>query len=47
MVTSPILPAEIEEHLPSIGEYAPLEEHTGITDIQVRDNWARTLRVAV
>ena len=47
MVTSPILPAEIEERLPSVGKYAPLEDHTGITDVRVRDNWAQTLHLAV
>ena len=47
MVTSPILPMEIEECLPPIGDYVPPEDHTGVTDIRVRDNWARTLQVAM
>ena len=46
-VMSPILPVELEEHLPPIGDYAPPEDHRGITDVRVRDNWAQTLRVAV
>ena len=46
-VRSPILPAELEERLPPIGDYAPLEDHTGVTDVRVQDNWARTLRVAM
>ena len=46
-VTSPILPAEIEERLPPIGDYAPPDDHTGVTDVRVQDNWAPTLRVAV
>ena len=46
-VTSPILLAEIEERLPSIGDYAPPDDHMGVTDVRVRDNWARTLRVTV
>ena len=46
-VTSPILPAEIEERLPSIGDYAPPDDHMGVTDVRVWDNWARTLHVAV
>ena len=46
-VSSPILPAEIEERLPSIGDYAPPDDHTGVTDVQVWDNWAWTLHVVV
>ena len=46
-VTSPILPGELEERLPSLASYAPLEDHTGSTDVQVQDHWARTLHVAV
>ena len=46
-VTSPILPRELVEHLPSLADYAPPEDQSGATDIQVRDHWARTLRVAV
>ena len=46
-VTSPILPGELEECLPPLAGYLPPEDHTGATDVRVRDNWARTLRVAV
>ena len=46
-VTSPILPRELEERLPSLTSYAPPEDRTGNTDIRVRDNWAWTLHVAV
>ena len=41
-VTSPILPGELEEHLPSLAIYAPPEDRTGSTD-----HWDQTLRVAV
>ena len=47
LVTSPILPRELEERLPPIAGYAPSEDHAGITGVQVRDDWAWTLRVAV
>ena len=46
-VTSPILPRELEERLPSLASYAPPEDHAGNTDVRVQDNWARTLCVAV
>ena len=46
-VTSPILPGELEECLPPIADYAPLEDHMSVTDVRVRDNWARTLHVAM
>ena len=46
-VTSPILPGELEERLPSLTGYAPPEDRTGSTDVRVRDHWAQTLRVAV
>ena len=46
-VTSPILPGELEECLPPLTGYLPPEDHMGATDIRVRDNWARNLRVAV
>ena len=39
-VTSPILPGELEERLPSLASYAPLEDCTGSTDVRVRDHWA-------
>ena len=46
-ITSPILPGELEERLPPLAGYLPPEDHTGATDVRVRDNWARTLHVAV
>ena len=46
-VTSPILPRELAERLPPLADYAPPEDQSGTTDVQVRDHWARTLRVAV
>ena len=32
-VTSPILPGELKEHLPSLASYAPPEDRTGSTDV--------------
>ena len=32
-VTSPILPRELEEHLPSLASYAPPEDRMGSTDV--------------
>ena len=46
-VTSPILPRELAERLPPLADYAPPEDQSGTTDVQIRDHWARTLRVAV
>ena len=46
-VTSPILPSIIEDKLPPLTGYAPPEDRSGITDICVRDHFAKTLRVAV
>ena len=46
-VTGPILPGELEEHLPPLADYLPPEDRTGTTDVRVRDNWAWTLHVAV
>ena len=46
-VTSPILPRELEERLPPIAGYTPPEDHMGVTDVRVWDNWARTLCVAM
>ena len=46
-VTSPILPRELAECLPPLADYAPPEDQSGATNVQVRDHWARTLRVAV
>ena len=34
-VTSPILPGELEEHLPPLAGYLPPEDRTGTTDIRV------------
>ena len=47
LVTSPIVPRELEERLPPLADYTPPEDRSGATDIRVRDHWARTLRVAV
>ena len=46
-ITGPLLPGELEERLPPLAGYLPPEESTGSTDVRVRDNWARTLRVAM
>ena len=46
-ITSPILPGELEEHLPPLTNYAPPEDRAGVTDYRVQDNWAWTLHVAV
>ena len=46
-VTSPLLPRELAERLPPLADYAPPEDQSGITDVCIRDHWARTLRVAV
>ena len=46
MVTSPILPRELAERLPPLADYAPPEDQSGATDVQIRDHWARTLQVA-
>ena len=46
-VTSPILPSELEDWLPPLTDYASPEDWSGVTDIKVKDHWARTLRVAV
>ena len=46
-VTSPLVPGELEEHLPPLTSYAPPKDRSGVTDVLVRDHWARTLRVAV
>ena len=46
-VTSPILPGVIEDKLPPLAGYAPLEDREGITDVWVRDHFAKTLCVAV
>ena len=46
-VTSPILPGELEDHLPPLTDYASPEDRSGATDVRVRDHRARTLRVPV
>ena len=46
-VTSPIVPGELEDHLPPLTDYAPPKDRSGATDIRVRDHWAQTLQVAV
>ena len=47
LVTSPILPEEIEERLPPLTDYTLPEDGSGVTDVRVRDHQARTLWVAV
>ena len=47
VVTSPIMPEDLSERLPSQDEYAPPRDTSNTTDVRVRDHWARTLRVAV
>ena len=47
LVTSQILPGELEDHLPPLTDYASPEDRSGVTDVRVRDHRARTLRVAV
>ena len=46
-VTSPILPGVIEDKLPPLMDYALPEDRSGVTNVTVLDNQARTLRVAV
>ena len=46
-VTSLILPEEIKDRLSPLTDYASPEDRSGTTDVRVRDNQARTLRVAV
>ena len=47
LVTSPILPREIEDRLPPLTDYTSPEDRSGVTDVRVRDHQARTLWVAV
>ena len=47
LVTSPILPGELEDRLPPLTDYASPEDRSGTTDVRVRDHQARTLRVAI
>ena len=46
-VTSPILPGVIEDRLPPLSDYTSPEDRSSVTNIQVQDHQARTLRVAV
>ena len=46
-VTSPILPGELEDHLPPLIDYTSPEDRSGTTDVRVWDHQAQTLRVAV
>ena len=47
LVTSPILPREIEDWLPPLTDYASPEDRSGATNVRVWDHQARTLRVAM
>ena len=47
LVTSPIVPRELEERLLPLADYAPSEDQSGSTDVRVRDHRARTLQVAM
>ena len=47
LVTSLILPGELEDHLLPLTDYTSPEDWSGTTDVRVRDHQARTLRVAV
>ena len=47
LVTSPIVPRELEECLLPLADYAPPEDQSGSTDVRVRDHRARTLQVAI
>ena len=46
-VTSPILPKELHKQLPLPSRYASPEDSSGHSDYRVRENRAKTLRVAV
>ena len=46
-VTSPIVLRGLEERLPPLADYAPPEDRSGATNIQIRDHRARMLRVAI
>ena len=50
-VTSPITSLQIEERLPSLGDYTKAvhqpSHHEGSTDVRVRDHYAKTLHMAV
>ena len=46
-VTSTILPGIIEDKLPLLCGYSPPEDREGVTDVLVRDHFAKTLHVAI
>ena len=46
-LTSPLLPKEVEDHLPPLADYALPGEDSGLTDVRVRYHRARTLWVGV
>ena len=43
VVTSPIVPRELEERLPPLADYAPPKDRSGATDVRGWDHQARTL----
>ena len=47
LVTSPILPGEIEDWLPPLTDYASPEDRSGVTDVRVWNHQAKTLQVVV
>ena len=47
LVTSPILPEEIDNRLPPLSNYARPGDSLGLTDVRVWDHWAKTLWVGV
>ena len=46
-VISSILPGVNKDRLPTLTDYVSAEDRSGVTDVQVQDYQARTLRVAV
>ena len=46
-VTSSIVPRGLQERLLPLADYAPPEDRSGTTNVQIRDHRARTLQVAV
>ena len=46
-VTSPIVPGELKDRLLPLTDYTPPEDQSGVTNVRVRDHWARTLQVVV
>ena len=47
LVSSPIVPRELEECLPPLADYTSPKDQSGTTDVRVREHRARTLRVAI